>query len=208
MAFKATLLEHPLNWVFSAPSHIAVLRALRDSQEGMSGRAVAREAGINHQACALALRRLESLGVVRRQGSGRTQLVRLNFDNLLVKEVLLALVRKERDFWTGAREEIARRFKPSTLSATLFGSAARRETQPGSDVDLLLSVKPTRKAEVMEQARHFSQQFKGKYGIRLSPIVLTIKEVKERIRKSDPLLKNILRDGVDLLPSKIKQLAS
>ena len=50
---------------FSRPSPHAVLRALKDSREGMSGRAVAREAGVNHQAGAVAIRSLEAMGLVQ-----------------------------------------------------------------------------------------------------------------------------------------------
>jgi hypothetical protein len=83
--------------LFARPSQLPILRALQDSQEGMSGRAIAREAGINHQACAQALRHLESLGLVRRLGTGRTQLMRLNFSHHLVKELILPLLQKERE---------------------------------------------------------------------------------------------------------------
>ncbi|MBI4056862.1 MAG: MarR family transcriptional regulator [Elusimicrobia bacterium] len=207
MNSRTSLLEHPLDWIFSAPSHIAVLRALRDSKEGMSGRAVAREAGINHQACAQAIKRLEAQGVIRRQGSGQTQLIHLNFDNVLVQEVLLSLVRKEREFWFHAQEEIAEKFKSMAHSATLFGSAARGEAQLGSDVDLLLTVEPRLKSKILEEARHFSQNFKQKYGVQLSPIVFTVQEVKARIKKSDPLIRSVLKEGIELLPSTMEELA-
>lgn len=68
----------PLDWIFSAPSHVAVLRALWGSKDGMSARAAARAGGVNHQAAAVALRRLRALGVVRRLGSGGAQLLCLD----------------------------------------------------------------------------------------------------------------------------------
>ncbi len=61
---RTAAFRRPLDQVFAAPSHIAILRALLDSAEGMSGRQVARLAEVNHQACAVALGRLEELSVL------------------------------------------------------------------------------------------------------------------------------------------------
>src|SRR5690348_100789 len=108
---RASHLRYPLDRLFSRPSHIAILRALQDSREGMSGRAVARQARINHQACAMALRYLESMGLVQRQGAARTQLVRLSFDNHLVKELVLPVLKKERELLGHAQREIAHVFR-------------------------------------------------------------------------------------------------
>ena len=74
MRVRTQAFRRPLDQVFVAASHVAVCRALQDTAEGMSGRQVARQAGINHQTCAMALSRLEDLGIVRRQGPGQTQL--------------------------------------------------------------------------------------------------------------------------------------
>ena len=204
----ANILERPLDWVFSAPCHVAILRALMDSKEGMSGRAVARRAGINHQACARALRKLEGLGVTRRRGSGNTQLVVLNFEHALVSGALLPLLRHERETAARLREEIATRFGRQALSATLFGSVARGEAGFGSDVDLLLTAEPRTRETVAEDARPFASGFMRKYGFRLSPIVLTPREVRTRIKRSDPLILNIRKDGIDLLSRRLEDAVS
>ncbi len=88
--------RRPLDWIFSAPSNVGVLRVLKDSKQGMSGRAIAREAGFNHRAIARAVAKLETLGLIERQGSGKTQLIRLNFEHLLVKDVLLPMFADEK----------------------------------------------------------------------------------------------------------------
>ncbi|MEK9144597.1 MAG: nucleotidyltransferase family protein [Elusimicrobiota bacterium] len=85
----------PLDWIFSAPSHISVLRALWGSKDGLSARAAARAGGVNHQAAAVALRRLRALGVVRRLGSGGAQLLCLDMKHPLVPG-LVSLLRREK----------------------------------------------------------------------------------------------------------------
>ncbi|MCG2726611.1 MAG: nucleotidyltransferase domain-containing protein [Elusimicrobia bacterium] len=206
MTHKINFLQQPLNWILSAQSSIAVIRALKDSKEGMSGRAVARAAGFTHQACRQALSRLNAVGFIDRQGSGKTQLVRLNFNHVLVKNALLPLFRAEKHFTRSIREEIRKEFKLYARSATLFGSIARKEDEPGSDVDLLLIADEKNKLRLLNKARAFEKQFILQYGIRLSPMVFTTRNARARYKKSDPLLKNILSHGIDLLKEHLKDV--
>lgn len=206
MRKKQSLLSSPLNWVFSAPSHLPLLRALKDSAEGMSGRAAARAAGINHQACKQALDRLEAIGLVIRQGSGHTQLLRLNFGNALVQNALLPLFRAEKDFRAQLRSAITRGLGKEARTATIFGSAARKEDRPGSDIDLLLVAEPGRKTELADKAAEFGRNFTKRYGIRLSPIIYTAAEARARYNNGDPLVKNVLAHGIDLLDRKLREI--
>ena len=206
MPNKTSFLNSPLNWVFSAPSNVAVIRALKDSREGMSGRAAARAAGFTHQACRRALGDLESAGIIVRQGSGHTQLIRLNFENILVKEALLPMFRAEKSFLESARLQIRKEFGQHARTATLFGSAARKEDEPGSDVDLLLVADAQDKELLEERARAFGKRFISEYGVRFSPMALTTREARAKYRKSDPLLKNVLEHGIDLLKERLEDI--
>lgn len=206
MAEKRPFLTYPLNWIFSAPSSVALLRALKDSGEGMSGRAAARAAGINHQACRQALAKLDVLGIIKRQGSGHTQLVRLNFEHVLVKDALLPLFRAEKAFQTLLREAIRTDLGKEARTATLFGSAARKEELPGSDLDLLLVADGRHKERLTGRALSLGNSFIARYGIRLSPITLSTAEARAKYRNGDPLIRNILSHGVDLLSEKLKDV--
>ena len=61
------LFHRPLDEALAAWSHLAVLRALQDAALGMTGRELARQAGLSHRACHNALNRLERLHLVQRQ---------------------------------------------------------------------------------------------------------------------------------------------
>jgi predicted nucleotidyltransferase len=209
MRDSGNIIADPLNFIFSAPSHVAILRALMDSREGMSGRSAARLAGVNHQACAMALKKLEALGIVRRRGAGKTQLISLNAKHFLVQETLLPLLRGERRFLAQIRQELGKNLGAQVLSATLFGSAARGEAGLGSDLDLLLIVRnATAGAQTSDRARDLGEEFIERYGIRFSPLVMTLAEAKKRARRAEPLMSNILSEGIDLGPGKIKELLS
>jgi predicted nucleotidyltransferase len=185
---------------------MAILRVLQDNREGMSGRAIAREAGINHQVCAQALRHLEGLGLLQRQGQGRTQLIRFHFDNYLVKELIFPLLKRERDFQDHMRQDIAKAFRGKALTITVFGSVARGQDVPGSDIDVLIVSEGSNKNQALEKATGYSAEFKRKYGLRLSPIVMTPLEARRRAKSSEPLFKNILTEGIDLLPYKLQEV--
>ncbi|MCL4510125.1 MAG: hypothetical protein M1470_03535 [Bacteroidetes bacterium] len=64
--------EMPQSGMESPWSHIAVLRVLQDSQQGLTGRKIARLSGMNHRACLNALTELELLSVIRCQREGKT----------------------------------------------------------------------------------------------------------------------------------------
>lgn len=208
MPHKTNFLQRPLDWIFSAPSNIAVIRALKDNKEGMSGRAVARAAGFTHQACRQALSKLEAMGIIVRQGSARTQLIRLNFDHVLVRDALLPLLRAEKHMVTMIRKSIRREFEQHARSATLFGSVARKEDEPGSDLDILLIADGKDKSRLLDKAHDFGNRFTSQYGIRLSPMVVTVREAHAKHQRPDPLFKNILSHGIDLLDERLKDILS
>jgi predicted nucleotidyltransferase len=198
--------RYPLDRLFSNSSHIAILHALRDGRQGMSGRAIARHAGINHQSCAVALRTLESLGVLERHGNGRTQLLHLNFDSHLVKDLIVPLLHKETDLFKDALKDMTSHFQREAATITLFGSVARGQDVLGSDMDVLLTALDGGKHKLLEKAADYSVSFTKKFGIRLSPMVLTLAEVRMKARQKDRLLQNILSDGLDLLPKKLQEV--
>jgi predicted nucleotidyltransferase len=198
--------RQPLDRLFSNSSHIAILHALQNNRQGLSGRAIARQAGLNHQVGAVALRNLEALGVVERHGGGKTQLIHLNFDSRLVKDLILPLLRGETLLLTDALRDIVRHFSDKAMTITLFGSMARREDVLGSDMDILFVVHGKNKNEILEEAGPYSAGFIKKFGIRLSPIAWTATEVRDRYRAKNRLVLAILSDGHDLLPKKLREV--
>ena len=191
--------RRPLDRVFSAPSHVAILRALLDSAEGMSGRQLARSAEVNHQTCALALARLEEIGVVRRQGSGQSQLFRLNRHNVLVRDLLVPLFRGERDAFRALLARLGALVSGRCSRAMIFGSVARGEERRESDLDLLLIVNGAAGGTVARAAAEEGRRAMWEeWGVRVNAIVLTVRELDRRRRGGDPLVAAILHEGIDV----------
>ncbi len=196
---RTAAFRRPLDPVFAAPSHIAILRALLDSAEGMSGRQVARLAEVNHQACAVALGRLEELGVVTRQGSGQSQLFRLNREHRLVRDLLVPLLQGERAIFRQALQRVGSLLAGRRVQALVFGSAARGEERKGSDLDLLLILPSAREASAIRQvADEVRATLRREWGIRVNVLILPQRSVARRQKLGDPLITNVLREGIEV----------
>ena len=85
--------------------------------------------------------------------------------------------------------QIAEKFQPQKI--ILFGSYARGNPRPESDVDMLV-VMETELKEV-EQAIKICQQIQYRFGLDL--IVHTPKRLAERLNMGDCFLRDVLKEG-------------
>jgi predicted nucleotidyltransferase len=199
MRAKVGGFRRPLDQVFAAPSHLAVLRALLDAVEGMSGRQVAKLAAINHQTCAVTLGRLEEVGLVRRQGSGQSQLFQLNREHLLIRDLVVPLLRQERSVFSRIDRRVSGLVNGRCPRAVIFGSVARQEEERESDLDILLVTDgPRGQRATRRAADEVRAILRNEWGLRVNPIVLTDRTVEERRARKDPLILNILREGIEV----------
>lgn len=134
-------LDRPLDDVFATGSHIQVLRALVDLPDGLtvSGRDIARRAGVSQPTAAEVLRALEAQGLVIVGRRPRAAYYRLNAEHVLAP-LLSAIFVAERQ----ARADLERRIADGLAglrdveAAYLFGSAARGDMRPDSDIDVAI----------------------------------------------------------------------
>ncbi|HEX9331513.1 MAG TPA: nucleotidyltransferase domain-containing protein [Anaerolineales bacterium] len=92
-------------------------------------------------------------------------------------------------------EQIVEKFKPQKI--ILFGSYARGNPRPESDVDLLV-VMDTPLKEI-QQAIQISQEIEYRFGLDL--IVHTPKYLAERLKIGDWFLRDVLKEGKVLYES-------
>ena len=93
-------------------------------------------------------------------------------------------------------EQIVEKFKPRKI--ILFGSYARGNPRPESDVDMLV-VMDTKLREV-QQAIQICQQIEYRFGLDL--IVHTPKKLSERTKMGDWFLRDVLKEGKVLYESR------
>lgn len=192
----ASYLRRPLDAALEAPSHLAILRVLRDRATGMTGREIARAAGLSHMAAHDSLARLEGMGVVRRLPAGRAYLFELNRKHWLVKRALLPLLEAEREFRKAIVARLRKKFGRKILAGAIYGSAARGEEGTGSDLDVCLVVgREGEKAAARTAAGELADEMADEFGMRLSALVYTKSEFRRGYRSKNPYFRDVVREG-------------
>jgi predicted nucleotidyltransferase len=114
----------------------AVLEVLTAAAKPRTGREVARLAKRSQAATQRVLDRLVEHGLVLRQEAGRARVYTLNLNHVAAEPVLkLATLRAA--LFTPIDEKLDQ-WRPQPLHASVFGSAARGDGGPNSDVDIFL----------------------------------------------------------------------
>jgi len=181
--------------VFRTWSNIAVIRALLDTSTGFTGNEVARVSSMNPRSAFKALTLLEGLGIVNRQRGGRDHIFSLNREHFLVQEALLKVFQVESKFPEEVINTLASILKKQVYSAVIFGSAARREENILSDLDICCIVNSViERLFVSDLLNKKSQMLYKKFGIKLAPMFFTKSEFIRK-RKSQ-LVKSIASEGI------------
>jgi predicted nucleotidyltransferase len=200
-------LLRPLNVVFGAPSHIAILRALFGAGRGLTGREVARAAGIAQRAAMDGLGRLEEARLVRRTPVGRAYLFELERDQRLMKQGILPLLEQEGEIRAETFSRLRRAFEGEVLAGCVFGSVARGEERPQSDLDVCLVVRHAREKEAV-QARA-SKVFPGlrrDLGVLASFLVCTHAELVRGYREGSRFFQAVVGEGERFAGPQLKEL--
>jgi DNA-binding transcriptional ArsR family regulator len=166
----------PLDDILSARSHVRVLRALHHMLPGitLSGREVARRAGIAHPTATAALFALVDLGLVRVRRARRVDSFELNRSHVFAAELGHLFDRESGlpdELIAFLRDRLDTEGVPVS-EAYLFGSAARGEMSPASDIDVAFLCSPEQASAVEEAAfGPIAEAVASRFGNRLSPII-------------------------------------
>jgi predicted nucleotidyltransferase len=192
------VIHRPYDEVLRSWSHVAVLRALLDSNVGLSGNEVGRMSGMQPRSALKALSSLEELGIVRRQRGGRDHLFTLNRSHHLVSEGLLPLYGAEISFQRALEESLSSILSKRVLSAIIFGSVVRNQETAQSDLDLFCLVKSDKKKEEVRQSlMSAASALHSRFGVKLAPLFFTVAELKKNLKS--PFIKQMLKEGKPLV---------
>lgn len=171
---------------------VGILRLLYRTRGMYSGREIAKLVGFSPSHTISNLRELESAGLVLRQRAGGTDLYQLNEKNSAVNGVLKPIY----DWEGGLPNELAgmyiERLGDSVVTVRLFGSRARGDEEPSSDIDILLTVTDEADLRKTEDAVGEIDLAAGqRIGRPVSTIVITEKEYKKKLRDRRGFWKDI-----------------
>lgn len=196
--------QHPLDDAFRTRSHMRILRVLDELPAGFatSAREIARRARISHPTASGILATLSEQGIVMVRRLPRTDLFELNEAHVLVDR-LRSLFEWER----GLQEELLstlrdylRHRRSLVREAFVFGSVARGDMEPSSDVDLAIIVEPGKVEAVQEAIDIMIELVRRRFGNRLNIIVEegSLEALRASGRRGRMLWANIAREGIPL----------
>lgn len=202
------IIHRAFDEVFRSWSHVAVLRAIRDTAVGLTGNQVARAAGMQPRSALRALTSLEQLGIVRRQRGGRDHLFTLNRDHFLVSRGIIPLYDVEEKLLSAISSAIEKSAKGWAVSVILFGSVARKEERASSDFDLCCIVRSeSQKKDLQRKLDSLSSKLYKQFGARLSPLYFSLQEFRNKIESGNPLARQIVEEGRVIVGKGVKELS-
>lgn len=177
-------------------SKVRILRHLVVNGIEDSGRRIAADINMSPTKCHEALADLVDQGAVRVNVKGKMYLYSLNKGAYIVDAIIEPLFIKERDLINTVIFDVAEAIKKDTLSIVLFGSIAKREELPYSDIDILVVAKDGQaKRRIKKKLEDIAIDIHRKYRNELAPYVLTATEYLKRIKKKDGFIKDIEKSG-------------
>lgn len=150
-----------------------------------------------------ALSRLAETGLVNSSRYGRTQTWRANREHLLWPAVETAVSARVR-LLDRIRDAVHRE---EGVTAYLYGSLARRESSPDSDVDVLLVFPDAHTTEqIIDFANDLSERIETWTGNRGQIFNVTQSELAEIVRRGDSIVESLRADATPLVGPEFGRL--
>ncbi|HKP74413.1 MAG TPA: nucleotidyltransferase domain-containing protein [Longimicrobiaceae bacterium] len=202
------LLLSPFDRVLGSTSKIRLLRVLLPLSRPVGLREAARLAGISASSAHIAMDELTAMAIFDRQQATGQHLYWVNHENYVVM-ALSNLFAAETERWRKlvlALQEVLKSV-PGVEAAAIYGSSARGEDRPDSDLDLLVVTRSADADEaVWDRLLDEHKPLQEKFGVRVSPVVLDLERLREQAADGDPFIREVIRDGITVVKPSIEQL--
>lgn len=190
------MLSKALDEILGPHSKISVLRVLF-MQDELSGREIARRAGLSPRAASMALTQLVRAGILRKHVAGSTHQFAISRKRYLVSHALGNLFHEEELLASTMGHRIMQSIgQDKCISVAIFGSYARGDASGKSDLDLLVLLDDSYRApKVKEILQASASKFYDLFGVQLSPYVIGAAEFADRLSRGDKLIKTMVREA-------------
>lgn len=183
----------------------AVLEVLAGSESSMSLAQVARLAPRGSRpGLSLALDRLVEHGLVTATPANRGDMYGLNRDHLLADAVLSA-ARARFTLLSRLGEHVAQ-MEPPPVHVSAFGSFARREAGPASDIDLLFVLPLAPDDTWFEQVTQLDDLVKTWTGNRMEHLAFSVGDLARVVQRQEPIVDSWLADCVTVYGPDIESV--
>lgn len=186
-------------------AQVACLKLLRKNPQ-LSGRELAKQASVSQFKIRSVLQSLSSHGLLKMRVFGKAYLYSLNKRHILIQR-MKPLLELEDDFFAFFGQWVMRQVPFKPISLVLFGSMARGEERPESDIDLLVILKKmTPENEILDKIHHCLAEAIDVFGNRIAPVLTTPKDFEKAVKKKDPFFLKILKEGVVIAGSTMSEV--
>jgi predicted nucleotidyltransferase len=199
-------IDEPLDDLFQNRSHVRVLRALLALPRGIDAsiREVARRAGVTHPTASAALESLRAQGLVVARITLLASEYRLNDVHVLfpaIKELFGLEGRLRQDLIGYLTDELRTR-APWVREAFVFGSAAKGEMRPDSDLDVAIITTSGRARKLASIMEELGEATTDRFGNRIQAVVGTqpIEVLAARGQSRFRLWREIAKNGIRIWP--------
>lgn len=191
-------LRYPLTRLLGGSGNVRVLRALLTYAAPLSAAQVAKDAGLTPQGTRRVLENLVAQGFVTVLGQARSQVFSVVKEHPFALD-LQALFEHEQTRWAALRHSLRSVFRDhgDVRSAWLYGSVARGEDAPHSDIDIAV-VMDDPHAGATEPLREAIMRLEDSMLLHVSLVSLAPADVA-RLSRGDPWWSELSRDAQVLI---------
>jgi predicted nucleotidyltransferase len=205
-------LNNPLDKILNSEVKVRALRIFCRTGGELSGRQMAKMAGVTPKTAHEILQDLLREGVLVMRAVGKTHLFRLNEERAMVSDVLKPLFSFENALSERLFDNIRLAIKKSALkddivSVALFGSVHAKSERPTSDVDLFVVVKTSDlKKKIETLFSEIDQGLSTSWGNLISPYINSLAEFKANAKKKTGLVPQILKSYQLIYGDRLEKL--
>jgi predicted nucleotidyltransferase/predicted transcriptional regulator len=196
----------PLDDLFDNPNNIKLLRHLTlYPSPVITGRGLARELGMSHVTCIRSLDRLTNMGIVDRRRVGKSSTYEIASGSVLCEDILKPAFEIESRLLSSLVDNMVKGVKREIYSVYLFGSVARSEDTPSSDVDILiLTESPGAKLKVHRAVESNKEAVYQKHRVGVTAMIYDLTEFNRMKKRKDPLINEVLKEGVLIMGKEVR----
>jgi len=183
-----------LETILSSRSKVKIIRVLIDNpKREFCLEDVVKTTGLSFGAAHPALKDLVSSRAVVVRKVGRSTLYKINDKNPIFQKLKELFMREKTMMEDIAEEFVAKVRKTGVKAIVLFGSVARGEVTEKSDIDLLFIL--TGNEKIKTTINGLIGEFLDMYDVELVPTLLSVGDVKNRFKKADKFILNVITEG-------------
>ena len=193
--------------VVMARTTAAVLRVLAGADTAFSVRQAALIAGVSAPRALEIVDHAAARGLVLVEQAGRSRMCRLNRDHIAADAIVALVTLRQRMLATLTADIGGWAIEP--LHASLFGSAARGDGGPDSDLDVLVvRGDDTPEAAWQEQMYASGQRLERRIGNRVSWFDISRADLDRAVAQQEAVIADWREDGIHLAGQPLRALLS